>query len=252
MGAIELPDPDDRVCSPTPNKTPAHEFPLESLLSRRPTFQLGAESLTESKETMQKAALRVEMKRRLVRESLRNALAAGQAIADRLGATAEWARAHAVAAFSSLPDEVDTLPLVERARNEAKQILYPRIRPRGELEFARVETDAQLVDGPFGIREPASACPLVSLADSVLVLVPGLAFDRMGGRLGRGAGYYDRALASFAESSRSGCRIGVAYAFQLVDRVPMTSLDVSVDGVVTEVEFVLVGGECAKNTDLSS
>ena len=106
--------------------------------------------------------------------------------------------------------------------------------PDDTLEFAACSSLDTLGTGRFGIREPTSQHPVVSLADADVVLVPGLAFDGRGGRLGRGAGYYDRALAPIGSVDARRALIGVALSIQIVPAVPMDARDVAVDRVVTE------------------
>jgi 5-formyltetrahydrofolate cyclo-ligase len=106
--------------------------------------------------------------------------------------------------------------------------LMPRCAA-GRLEFAPVERWEDLRPGRYGVLEPASEALVLGPAD--LVVVPGLAFDLAGHRLGRGAGYYDR---TFAGRSRRPRLVGFAHAFQLLDAVPHGAGDCAVDAVVTE------------------
>lgn len=103
----------------------------------------------------------------------------------------------------------------------------PRIED-GRMEFHRLVQWEGLVAGAMGNREPAVAVNSI-LGNGDVALVPGLAFDTCGGRVGRGGGYYDRFLAQFG-----GRKIGVCFACQLVDRVPMEPHDAAVDAIVTE------------------
>jgi len=89
--------------------------------------------------------------------------------------------------------------------------------------------------GAYGIREPDAACPLVSIEEIDAALVPGLAWDRRGGRMGRGAGYYDRLLGS---PGWRGFVCGLFLAAQEFDRLLMEPWDVRLDAVVTEAEVL--------------
>jgi 5-formyltetrahydrofolate cyclo-ligase len=129
-----------------------------------------------------------------------------------------------------------------RALDEAKPVLLPRIAATGSLEFAALGDPLALREGRMGILEPPCALPPQSLDPDDLVLVPGLAFDREGGRLGRGGGYYDRALAVGRGAELRPLLIGVGFSYQLVERVPMGELDVRLDGVVSELELFETGG----------
>ncbi|HEY8899777.1 MAG TPA: 5-formyltetrahydrofolate cyclo-ligase [Chthoniobacterales bacterium] len=128
--------------------------------------------------------------------------------------------------FAPLKSEVNWL---SAAREGA--FALPRIED-GRLRFHRITSLAELVPGAFGAREPiADAATLAKPGEADVVLVPGLAFDRDGGRLGRGGGFYDRFLADPAVRAR---RVAVAFADQIVERVPTEAHDVHVDAIVTE------------------
>lgn len=162
----------------------------------------------------------------------------GVSIAEALVQSVFWRSAWSVGLFVSRADEVDTSPLLSCALEYGKEVLLPRITAAGSLEFASVGDLDRLPVGRLGIPEPPPDRPAVRLDVHSLVLVPGLAFDRDGGRLGRGGGYYDRALAIDRRAARAAVLIGVGFSFQLVERVPMNALDVRMDGVVTDLGLV--------------
>jgi len=175
--------------------------------------------------------------------SLRDAREAGEAVARRLGAVAAWQRAATVALYASLPGEVATTTLIAMGWAEGRRLLLPRVVGGGDLVFVEHLPDVPLVGGAFGVPEPPEHARIVDLDEAELILVPGLAFDRRGGRLGRGAGYYDRALAGIglqaaprATAGRDGSvprTMGVAFDLQLVDGVPMDEQDVRMEAVVS-------------------
>jgi 5-formyltetrahydrofolate cyclo-ligase len=181
-----------------------------------------------------KARLRESMRSRLDAVDGARALEAGEAIAERLMEWSEWQRASAIALFSMVRGEVDTSALARAARGAGKRLLFPRMVAGRTLEFAAIETPHSLRIGRHGVLEPDERCRAEAIRDDVLVLVQGLAFDRQGGRLGRGAGYYDRALGGVRIESGRPLFVGVGFSFQIVDSVPMAALDVRMDGVVTE------------------
>lgn len=188
--------------------------------------------------TTEKQRLRRAMRPLLEQVTPAEAQEAGAAIADQLARTDLWRLAARVALFASRADEVDTGPLIRRARADAKSVLLPRVHASGGLEFVVLSLQHGLREGPFGVLEPPLESPALPLASDDLVLVPGLAYDRQGGRLGRGRGYYDRALANRRESDLRPLLIGVGFGFQIVERVPMTPLDVRLDGIVSELELI--------------
>lgn len=163
-----------------------------------------------------------------------DALAAGEAVSDRLSSWSHWHSSSVVVLFATLPGEVDTRPLIERTWREGKQLLLPRMLEGRTLEFAAVDDIGSLQPGRFGVLEPGRECPVLQIGADAILFVPGCAFDREGGRLGRGSGYYDRALAACGDSSGRPRFIGLGFDCQIVPSVPMDSLDMRMDGVATE------------------
>ncbi len=191
-----------------------------------------------------KQLLRERMRGMLSSVSEEEALSAGGRISEALQLSPEWHRARRIALYSSLPGEVDTGPIWDAARRASKSVLFPRVIPGTQLEFATVEQPGQLRAGRFNVLEPNHECPVSRLDERTLVLVPGLAFDRRGGRLGRGAGYYDRALSHasksvMADATHRPLRFGIGFELQIVSSVPMGRYDVRMDGVWTEASVGL-------------
>lgn len=141
-------------------------------------------------------------------------------------------RARRVALYAALPDEVPSRPLFAALRTRFDSLAFPRVEPSRGLAFARVRDWSELVPGRYGVLEPPAEAERFEPGEGDLVLVPGVAFDRAGHRLGRGQGCYDRAFPRAAASRP--LLIGVAYAIQLLDSVPYTDSDRGMDAVVTE------------------
>ena len=152
-------------------------------------------------------------------------------ICSRIFASTEYQRSSTVLLYSSKNNEVLTDPLLDEALRSGKQVFYPRIEGRS-LKLIRTHAAAELRPGRFGVCEPCGdeAVSPVELNDTV-VCVPGLAFSPLGQRLGRGGGYYDRLLA---EISPAALLFGLAYSFQLLDRIPETGSDRRVHYVFTQ------------------
>lgn len=133
--------------------------------------------------------------------------------------------------YVSLPDEVETWRLIEYMLEHGKHVVVPRVSG-ARLQLAEVRDPARdLAPGAFGVWEPRRGTRrTVPLRDLDLVLVPGLAFDRAGNRLGRGRGYFDRLLA---RAPRSLHTIGLCFRFQLLDRLPTNAHDRPVHAVLT-------------------
>lgn len=146
----------------------------------------------------------------------------------RLRGWAVWEAARTVCAFCALADE----PEVLSPWPEGKRIALPRADGDG-LSIHWVDSRGELVPGKFGIPEPRADAPPAGAAFD-LILVPGMAFDLAGGRLGRGRGYYDRFLAS-----ASGFVAGVCFDDQIVPEVPREPHDARMDAIVTRSRIVL-------------
>jgi 5-formyltetrahydrofolate cyclo-ligase len=156
---------------------------------------------------------------------------AARTIAGHLEALPEYARCVRLVLYAALPDELPLNEVPRRALAAGKRLLWPRLHDHGRMTFAAVDRIESLVTGRYGVREPAPSVPPEELGPDVLVLVPGVAFDSSGGRLGRGGGIWDRALAE----ARGAVVFGVGYELQVVDRVPREAHDRLVDAVLTEV-----------------
>lgn len=168
--------------------------------------------------------------------------AASARIVEQLLASPAFISAKGVHAFLSFPEEVDTAGILAACAKQGKAIFLPYQRPeRDRLGCARWMPDQPLVPGPFGTREPPleSRGP-VDLAMIDLVVVPGVAFDRRGGRLGYGKAYYDQFLAELRE--RRGNRpelVALAFSQQMVEAVPLSPWDVRIPQVLTEREWIV-------------
>lgn len=135
-----------------------------------------------------------------------------------------------VALYAAKGSEVDPSALDAALRADGFEVAYPRVvDDERELVF-HAATLGELVPARFGLREPPPAAPVVPLSAIAAFVVPGLAFDRAGGRVGWGRGHYD---ATFARAT-AALRIGLAFECQLVERVPREAHDVLLQALVTE------------------
>ena len=142
-----------------------------------------------------------------------------------------WKSARSLAGFSALPGEPQAL----EPWPEDKKIALPRV-DGNDLVLHWVAGPDDLVKGCFGILEPPASTPVADPNKLDLILVPGVAFDRQGGRLGRGRGYYDRLLAG-----TSAFKVGVCFDWQIVPEVPREAHDIRMDAVVTPSIFFPAG-----------
>lgn len=158
--------------------------------------------------------------------------AASEAITARLLALPEWAAARTLFLYLSFRSEVSTRALLLAALESGRRVLAPRVnRQQRTMDACAVFSPADLAPGAWGILEPTAAAPVVDPREIDLVIAPGLAFDAAGGRLGYGAGFYDRYLRQV----RPDCaRAGLAFEMQRVPAVPCSSTDERLNLLVTE------------------
>lgn len=161
-------------------------------------------------------------------------------VAATLLALPELAGVHTVLAYAALPAELDPALAVSALRQRGVRVAYPRIEALGVLAVHLVDHELELVAGPFGLAQPSEHAPRVPHDTIDAVIVPGVAFDECGRRLGYGGGYYDRLLPSL----RPDCiLIGVAFDEQLLPHVPAGEHDVRVDIVVTPSRVMRAAGD---------
>ncbi len=136
-----------------------------------------------------------------------------------------------VAGYWPIREEISSLTLLRLLHERGQPCALSRLDAEGEpLSFRRWSPGDPLEDGPFDIPQPRAAAP--ACAPDAL-LIPLLAFDRQGHRLGYGRGYYDRALAEL-KAKKTICAVGLAFAVQEVQHVPAASHDIQLDYIATE------------------
>ena len=148
----------------------------------------------------------------------------------------QWKEAKTVLLYNAIGSELSTESLFQKAIEQKKTVLLPvTLNLEGKMSVGYWKQD-KLTEGHFAIPEPAPL-PHFNLSLIDLVIVPGVAFDRMGGRLGQGKGYYDRFL-----STTESFRIGFCFAEQLASELPMRNHDARMDSIVTESGIITCGG----------
>ena len=140
-----------------------------------------------------------------------------------------------VMAYWPLPDEVDIRPLINALVAQGATVLLPKVVDDEHMELCRYASQNDLTEGAFHIMEPTGA-PFADYEKIDVALIPGMAFDAAGHRLGRGKGYYDRFLASLRPSGLipqpSPLLLGVCFPFQRVAEVPTEEHDICVDEII--------------------
>jgi 5-formyltetrahydrofolate cyclo-ligase len=144
-----------------------------------------------------------------------------------------------VSGFMPLKTEINPLPLLRRLSEQGAQLALPAIAGRGKPLILRAFTFGdELASGQWGIREPKPDAP--EAAPDIL-LVPLLAFDRNGHRIGYGAGYYDMTIMKL-RAAKPVIAAGIAFAAQEIDQAPVTARDARLDLVLTEREAIDLRG----------
>ncbi len=180
-----------------------------------------------------KQQLRTALLRRLNAQREDERRKRSKAIQRKVFRLTAFRRAKTVCCYVALPYEVQTWQMIEEMLEHGKRVVIPVMEPRTKrLRLSEVrDPSAELVPGRFGVREPRpSAFRPVRLREVDLALVPGLAFDRRGHRLGHGHGYFDRFLARLPKQTPT---IGLAFRFQLLDRLPAAAHDHALQAILT-------------------
>jgi 5-formyltetrahydrofolate cyclo-ligase len=178
--------------------------------------------------SQQKSQLRKQC--RAVRKSLgsEKRAQASLSICECIERWTVFQQSHTILTYMPIKSELDLTPLLER--HPHKRWGLPRILPEEDNRMVfHVFDPRRLVPHPFGMAEPAPDCPVIAPEEIELALVPGLAFDRAGFRLGYGGGYYDRFLKNF-----KGVSAGVVFYELLLEKIPHGAHDIPMRWVITE------------------
>ena len=151
-------------------------------------------------------------------------------IAGRVATLPEFKKAKTLLLYAPIYGEVETKGVFHEALKRKKTVALPKVNGE-KLEARQVKEWGTLEKGAFGVNEPTGRQKLLPAEKLDVVFVPGIAFDEEGYRLGYGKGFYDRFLR---EKARNAKRVGLAYEFQVVKRLPRESHDEKVDVLVTE------------------
>ena len=181
----------------------------------------------------EKKALRKATRAKLEALSAIDKACAARQVLEKLSRHDQWKSADIVFAFVSMPDEIDTTPILRAALEAGKKVALPKVVGE-DLAFYKISNlEQDIAPGAFGILEPVPGLRQVTQEElsglSCVVLVPGVAFDRENYRLGRGKGFYDRFFDSVGNSVY---KIGIGYSFQLVEKVPREPHDQKLDAVI--------------------
>ena len=178
----------------------------------------------------QKALLRADARRRIEAIPPEHRTTLAVELCKRLSSSTVWIRSKSILAFMPLADEPNIRPLLELGLEQGRVVCIPGYvaANRGYGAFQIQNPDTDLVPGRFNVPEPGPGCPAVALNQLDLILVPGVAFDLNGRRLGRGKGFYDRLL-----SEVRGVCCGLLFEEQLTSEIPVEPHDVRLHCLVT-------------------
>ncbi|TMG86156.1 MAG: 5-formyltetrahydrofolate cyclo-ligase [Betaproteobacteria bacterium] len=198
------------------------------MLSSSDPAQSANEDMREAKRSIRARVLRV---RDAMPADLR--ASASGAIVAALAARDDFASATTLLLTLPFGSEWDTRPLIEAALERGKRVALPRVNAGSRMLDLCAVTDvaSDAANGFRGIPEPGMHCELLPVGAIDWVLVPGVAFDVEGRRIGYGGGYYDRLLALLSSNVR---RVAGAFEVQVVDRVPAAEHDLAIEALVTE------------------
>lgn len=149
---------------------------------------------------------------------------------SKLEALPQFKQAKNILCYHSLPDEISTLSFIEKWHKE-KSFYLPRVN--GDILEILQYSPSTLTEGAFNIKEPTGNT-IANIFDMDIAIVPAVAYDKMGNRLGRGKGYYDKLLHNFNKT-----KIGIIYNCQLIPSLPSEKYDIPVDIVISEKQIII-------------
>jgi len=147
-----------------------------------------------------------------------------------------------ISGFFPIRSEIDPRPLLDIFRQKGARLCLPVVIDKTTIVFRELIRGAELIDTGFGTRGPGEEAPVL---DPQILIMPLSAFDKNGGRIGYGAGHYDRAVSRLIEKNKQPQLVGFAFSCQEVDRVPVEAHDQPLEAVITELGVM----QCAKPTD---
>jgi 5-formyltetrahydrofolate cyclo-ligase len=169
-----------------------------------------------------------ELRKMIRQRKQQHSVDESSAFINRLKDNSHFLHAHTLLLYSALPDEVPTQTLINELVVQGKTVLLPRVVSDTDMELRRYSGPADLQQGAFGIMEPTGEL-FTDYAAIDVAIIPGMAFDDEGHRLGRGKGYYDRFLAKLSPTTY---KIGLCFSWQRVDHVPTDDHDIPMDEVI--------------------
>jgi len=212
-------------------------FPTEE--GKEKEIKTRMENLKELKKALdQKMEMRVAARQKREALSEKEVAARSERIKKRVLPDPDFQKAKAIALYASFRNEVNTMNLIKEALISGKKIGLPKTDTRTRsLTFYLIKDLADLSIGVYGIPEPNENCKLLPPSEIDLVVMPGIAFDETGCRIGFGGGYYDRFLRQVPKSVK---KIALAYEFQVLkEKIPDLAKDAKIDKIITEERVIV-------------
>jgi 5-formyltetrahydrofolate cyclo-ligase len=185
---------------------------------------------------MEKKEMRKKVKQLLTQLTDEEKQRYSEAIAKKLYALPVWNKVKCIGITISRGNEVNTMPIIEKAWREGKKVCVPKCNPTEKtMTFRKIDSFEQLESVYFGLLEPIeSVTEEVKAAEIDLMVVPGIVFSKDGYRIGYGGGYYDRYLEDFTQLTLS-----LAYSVQIAEQVPIEPHDIPVQMIITNEEVII-------------
>ncbi|MDI6704347.1 MAG: 5-formyltetrahydrofolate cyclo-ligase [bacterium] len=184
-----------------------------------------------------KEEIRKEIRTKRDSLSEKEILEKSEIIKERLFALKEFKDAHIILFYVSTRSEVKTDEMIRQSLSLKKRVILPKVRGGDLLLSELKDFPKELEKGAYGIYEPKSGyIREINHNEIDLVIVPGIAFDRFGFRLGYGGGFYDKLLSMMKNQSF----IGLAYEMQIIDKIPVREYDIAVHKIITEERVITI------------
>ena len=163
-----------------------------------------------------------------------------KAIINRFYESKYYKEAKKIFIYISFGSEINTREIINVALKENKKIYVPRTELKTKImDAVEISSLNSLKESSYGILEPSKENKSVDPNELDLIVVPGVAFDRNGGRMGYGAGFYDRYFKKInTDNIKKITKLALAYYFQVIEKVPMNEQDIPVNYIITEKEFI--------------
>ncbi|MBQ6846003.1 MAG: 5-formyltetrahydrofolate cyclo-ligase [Oscillospiraceae bacterium] len=157
-----------------------------------------------------------------------------ESIADKVKKMPELCNAECIFAYIGTGYEIETREIVANMLDDGKRVCVPLCYGKGEMDAIEIKSLSELSPGRYGIPEPPNNGEKVNPKDISAIIVPGVAFDKKGNRLGRGGGYYDR----FMQKTENAVKVALCREINLIDKVPCEEHDQTVDIIATEKRVI--------------